>query len=218
MSHGRRCKSRGNGRTIGWATAAATALLVTACGDTDGEDPTGTAGTPGRLSVRLRPADGLTFDSATTRVEQVVVAGYDGADPQTTEIGADVDLLQATTLTDIAAGSWCDFSLVLGSAVQVTGSAHVGGDFTLELDPGAIEVSCMVSVDVDDRSLLMMLGHDGWVSADLLLLPGAGSVVVSPTSNPQIYDLLVWELEHSSVYDDVDGDGELDPEDDEVAD
>jgi len=171
-------------------------------------------GNPGDGMVSLARGADLTYAEATVRDETVLMEACLNNSDETTSPDQILQLVPVGVL-EIPSGQWCGMTLLLGD-LQVSGWGPDYSTFTLELAPGQVTLNADDFFIWRDSRYLLELGSTDWITADLLDLPGAKDVAVDSTHS--LYESLNEAIASgSALYEDLNGNGELDDDEREVA-
>lgn len=169
---------------------------------------------PGAMRTVLAPGDELTLDDAEVYVHGLLLEGCDlGAEVVRVEDWVD---LQGITEIGVPQGSWCAVTLGLGEPVSLSGTGENGGTFAFEANVGRVTVLGRIDVEEDSRprDLVLELAQPGWISQDILGLQPATHLDLGDNCLDDALCLRMWHAlaDGSAVYDDDDGEGDVDPE------
>lgn len=193
------------------------ALLLLGC-QPAGEPNEGIAvGNPGLTSVSLAVTDSVALSSVRGSLSRVRFAGTEcgGADVSRA-LALELDLAEGPADFDFPEGTWCGLILDLSGPLLLEGTWSDGlgsGSLSLSLAVGSVSLGAVdEALDVDgDSELAFELASPGWLDIALDGLQDGEALVVDADSALHA-GLVALLSEDSQLFDDVDGDGLVAPE------
>ena len=173
-------------------------------------------GNPGTVKTRIAPAEGLTFLGAYVWAE----LRLEGCDGSARVLGEHVGLdLIAGTSIEVPDGRWCALSAVPADLVTVIAASEAGGIAQIYLDISTIEVRSEEGFAIDDSALLMEFSSPDWVTDTDLGIEDGDEVIFKEETDAALHGTLVARFEaESTLLEDVDLDGEVSGEDEQLSD